>query len=310
MVKIVAVHEAGHAVARVLVAGELGYSLDEVISVIAMGAKVDWYENGQRMTRDQGSTWGPFLSKEMEIASREWHAKYRKRHEGVYKPGTYWPTTMKLCRAAGVEIGKWFRARALQAVSGPIAEAIASKRPFIDIWNGDGWDFSQDRTGLVFDAECVNIGGRKFISTINRAAAISACLMENPEVWAALLAVAEKLPESGWMYGRKAVSIISSKVAEPATLFDKADKRVSELKLKIGPATVISMQSADGSNIPIKGEANGKTNARELQLECVFPVFPETLRRLFGERRSGGAQPARAPAPEVSRKSALLEPSR
>jgi hypothetical protein len=283
---IVAVHEAGHAVARALVAGELGYSLHEVISLIDMGAKADRSENGRRVTRDQGSTWGPFLSKEMEMASRELHAAYRKkRDEPGYETGTYWPTTMELSRAAGADIERWFRARVFQTVSGPMAEAIASKRPFIDVWNGHGWDADDDQKSLAFNAEIANVGRRKLDSTISWMAVVSAYLMDKPEVWRAVLDLAKKLPDFGTMDGRKAVGIISSAVPESelATLFGKAMQRVSELERKIRVATAVSMQTVDGSNIVIKSRVKGKTNVRELQYECVFPIFAETLRRAFGD---------------------------
>jgi hypothetical protein len=283
---IVAVHEAGHAVARALVAGELGYSLHEVISLIDMGAKADRWEDGRRVTRDQGSTWGPSLSKDMEMASREFHAAYRKkRDEPGYETDTYWPTTMKLSQAAGADIERWFRARAFQHVSGPIAEAIASNRPFIDVWHGHGWDADDDRRSLAFDVEIANVGRRKRASTLDNIAVVSASLMDKAEVWAAVLALAEKLPDFGTMDGRKALGIISSAVPESelATLFGKAMQRVSELERKIRVATAVSMQTVDGSNIVIKSRVKGKTNVRELQYQCVFPVFAETLRRAFGD---------------------------
>jgi hypothetical protein len=114
-------------------------------------------------------------------------------------------------------------------------------------------------------------------------AVVSASLMDKPEVWAAVLALAEKLPDFGTMNGSKALAIISSVVPESelATLFGKAMQRVSELERRIRAATVVSMQTADGSNIVIKNRAKG-TNVRELQYECAFPVFAETLCRAFG----------------------------
>jgi len=220
------------------------------------------------------------------MASREFDAAYRqKRDEPGYETGTYWPTTMKLSRAAGADIERWFRARVFQQVSGPISEAIASKRPFIDIWNGHGWDADDDRRSLAFHVEIANVGRRKRASTINRMAVVSASLMDKPQVWAAVLALAEKLPAFGLMDGRKAVGIISSVVPESelATLFGNAMQRVSDLERMMRAAAVVSMQTADGSKIAIKGRAKRKTNVRELQYEGVYPVFAETLCRAFGD---------------------------
>jgi hypothetical protein len=289
------VHEAGHAIARVLAAGELGYSLDEVISCIDMGAQTERWENGQRVTREQGSTWGPLLSKEMETASAEFQKAFRsKRDTPGYETGTSWPTTIKLSRAAGADVERWFRARVFQQVSGPVAEAIASNRSFIDIWNGHGWDADEDRKTLGFDAKIADVGRRKLASTINRMAVVSAYLMDKPEVWAAVLALAEQLPDFGTMDGGKAVGIIASAVpkSELATLFANAMQRVSEMERAIRAATVVSMRTADGSNLVIKSRksvskvlAKGKRNVHDepLEYECVFPVLAETLCRAFGD---------------------------
>jgi hypothetical protein len=294
---IVAVHEAGHAVARVLAAGELGYGLDEVISCIDMGAQAERWENGQRVTCDQGSTWGPHLSKEMETASAEFQKAYHKnRGSPGYETEAFWPTIMKLSRAAGADVEKWFRAQVFQHVSGPIAEAIASNRSFADIWNGHGWDADDDRKDVAGDAGIAGVSVRKLASTVNRMAVVSAYLMDNPEVWAGVLALAEKLPDFGTVDGGKAVRIIASAVPESEllTLFAKAMQQVSELERAMRAAKVVSMQTADGSKITIKSgnlthqlRAKGKKNVHDepLQYECVFPVLAETLCRAFWGRR-------------------------
>jgi hypothetical protein len=63
---IVAVHEAGHAVARVLVAGELGYSLDEVISCIELGTNLRG-----RSVDGRSATEGPVFSRDIDEAARQ-----------------------------------------------------------------------------------------------------------------------------------------------------------------------------------------------------------------------------------------------
>jgi hypothetical protein len=260
-----------------------------------MGAQADRWENGRRVTRDQGKTWGPPLSKEMDAASCEFHEAYHsKRGSPGYETGTYWSTTMKLCRAAGADVEKWFRARVFQLVSGPVAEAIASNRSFDQVWNGDGWNADDDRTALGSVAKDANVGTRKLASTVNRMAVVSAYLMDKPEVWAAVVALANKLPEFGTMPGSKAAKIITRVIPEAylTDMFAAALERVREFDKKIRAATVVSMQTTDGSNIAIKrgnlsgqGRAKGKKNVHDqpLQYQGVFPVLAETLCRAFGE---------------------------
>ena len=73
---IVAVHEAGHAVAKVLAAGELGYSITEAINHIDIGTDESWGQStdGKMMLRSQGVTFGPIFSRDINAASREFRS--------------------------------------------------------------------------------------------------------------------------------------------------------------------------------------------------------------------------------------------
>lgn len=109
---VVAVHEAGHAVAKVLAIGELGYSIDEAIEYIDMGSNkaLGPSVDGQMMMHSQGVTFGHTLCKQIEEASPEFKEAYLSEHgHGVLQGAEaheFLCKTVELGRAAGADIGK------------------------------------------------------------------------------------------------------------------------------------------------------------------------------------------------------------
>jgi hypothetical protein len=73
---IVAVHEAGHAVAKVLAAGELGYSIHEAVECVEIGTEqlVGASPDGKVMFLSAARTEGPIFSREIDAASRQFRA--------------------------------------------------------------------------------------------------------------------------------------------------------------------------------------------------------------------------------------------
>src|SRR5439155_17703469 len=65
---VVAVHEAGHAVAKVLAAGEPGYGINKAISHIDVGT-------GESLS-GSGVTYGPVLSRDIKTASHEFEQSF------------------------------------------------------------------------------------------------------------------------------------------------------------------------------------------------------------------------------------------
>jgi hypothetical protein len=78
--RIVAVHEAGHAVAKVLAAGELGYGINEAIGNIDIGTDESWGQStdGRMITRSQAVTYGPTFSRDIDEASLEFTQSFMR----------------------------------------------------------------------------------------------------------------------------------------------------------------------------------------------------------------------------------------
>jgi hypothetical protein len=199
---------------------------------------------------------------------------------------------------ARANIDSWFYARVFDAVSRFIAEAIYSNRSFHDVWNG--YQAEGDLSSVVRDASLAHIADENINAAIDRVAALSACMVENPSVWAAVVALAQRLPVAGRMKGTKAVSCITSVIPESELieLFADGINRLREIESKINDAEVVLATKADGSQSVIKGKQVIAERVKEAQqtveaelIRCTFPVFGETLWRAFGD----GALSAEAP---------------
>jgi len=294
--KVVSTHEAGHAVAKVLAAGQLGRSISEAISYIDMGSENDLgpSTDGTIVLSSQGVTFGPMFSQEITSAATEFMEGYFAEHgvpEGsntlVPKGGDPYEHHFKiieLARAAGADIGKWFRARTFDAVAGPMAESIISNQSFNEVfWKGDG--ASGDRRSVASDAKIGGIAALDAVSTLNAMAVAAAFVMERPTVWQAILSLARKLPVIGRMDGSKAVDIIASIISEPelSGLFTEALEAIPRFERDISCAEIVVGTYPDGTNHVIKGADKIHSNDLQVVQYHCSSALEETLWNAFGD---------------------------
>jgi hypothetical protein len=187
--RVVLVHEAGHAVCRVLAAQSLGWGTDEVINQIEIYPMP--VEKGP--VRAQATFLGKYLSKQME----------------GYRAANHHPPICKALfaamREARIAVDDWFRAQCLTSIFGPMAEAKAIGRPFAEVWA------EESSTSDVQDALRDGFLCGMTLGQISRAMQNNATIAEHnlarPEVWRAILALADKL-KPGTMNGPLAARII------------------------------------------------------------------------------------------------------
>ena len=114
-----------------------------------------------------------------------------------------------MARSAGMDVKKWLRAKSLISVFGAAAEARYTSKSFEDVWNG--YECEEDRREAIQD--CM-IGGMTEVddisAVIEEAMAAAENLIKRPEVWRAIVALADNLPAFGKFGGEKAVAIIES----------------------------------------------------------------------------------------------------
>jgi hypothetical protein len=209
--RVVAVHEAGHAVARFLTAADLGFSTNDAISYIEVAPDAVTQSVDKRMNfRTQATTFGPMLSKEIQEMFEGDCASLgglsgRLAFEAL-------SGIITKARSAGIDVNKWLRAKSLISVFGAAAEARYTSKRFEDVWIS--CECEDDRRQAVQD--CM-IGGTTEVADIgtllDEAEAAAANLTKRPEVWRAVLALADRLPAAGRFDGKKAASIIELALA-------------------------------------------------------------------------------------------------
>ena len=154
--RISAVHEAGHAVAAVMCAAELGYKRSEAIIYIDMGLDPAKHAGGRgNVPVSGGATVGRAVSREMWFEAQSSLAgQWMEVIKDPFSPKTR-AKIIQAARVGGVDVEKWFRAKAFVAVAGSVAEAIFVNRPFARLFWTDS-SVENDRASVAFDAE---IGG-------------------------------------------------------------------------------------------------------------------------------------------------------
>jgi hypothetical protein len=166
------IHEAGHAVARLLVAEQLGGRPTEYLSCVTL------HQNGT------ASTLGQAFSKAMVDFLRACGISAASSHE--IPSGT-----LSAMRASGIDIEGWYAAECLIAMFGPMAEAKYRNKSFDDIWTGFG--ASVDVALLAQSARLCGMSAPQFRASCKIHKPSVQRRFDEPGVWETIVAVAQGL---------------------------------------------------------------------------------------------------------------------
>jgi hypothetical protein len=205
----VAVHEAGHAVGRFLTAEQLGVPYEDAIMYI----EVDAVPVSQRHktfdkavdVHSQAVTFGPMFSKPLQEFIKEKSSAFAR--EGDVELSLEELTAMmRDARAAGLDVDKSFRAKTLSNILGPMAEATLLAKPFEEVWN----DYAavEDRTNVAKEGILAGLTPQEIEAAVEEVTSCASQEIGRPEVWRAILAVADSL-RRGCNPGRKIAAIIT-----------------------------------------------------------------------------------------------------
>jgi hypothetical protein len=296
--QIVAVHEAGHVVAKVMAAPDFGYEADEAVAHIVIGSQGPGRlsPDGKMILRSQAVTYGPIFSKEISLAAAEFKAAFLGDRASRTVQGNesreFFCGILNAARTAGADIKRWFRIRAFDAVAGCVAEAIFSKRDFGELFFED-YSAEGDRDGIAHDAQMAAIPASEAALVTCHMAAVNAYLMQDDKIWAAVLALAKELLVVGRMPGRAAVKIITGILSpnDLAAAYGDAVKEIDKREAEIEAQPIVIAVCAD-QTILVKGSdhLSDRESVTALQYECKLPVFAEALGYAFGD----GSRPLRA----------------
>jgi hypothetical protein len=109
-----------------------------------------------------------------------------------------------------MDVDGWVRAKAIGTVLGPMAEAKLLGKPFASIWN---YSSEEDLKCIMQDGLLANLSQDQITHVINEAMSIAEREINRPEVWRAILALANEL-KPGRTPGRVAAAIIAGALTD------------------------------------------------------------------------------------------------
>ena len=218
---ITALHEAGHAVGRYLVAPDMGFPEDEIITEIVvhiegerpdMGTSIDGRVKFQSLAVCNGPTFSAELGA-LVPAARE--------KLGILAAGTLSgrqsfdlvKEVLTAGRNEGIDVNAWVEARAILTVFGPMVEAMHRKMTFADVWNGD--EAEGDLRGIVGDGIAAGLSPDEIQVVIESAADRVVNYLQQTNVCAAVNALGQHLRQHGTTSGKRAAAIIRDAMKAP-----------------------------------------------------------------------------------------------
>jgi hypothetical protein len=204
LAKVVAVHEAGHAVARYLTAEELGHDTEDAIFYIEVGfvAPRRASFDGKAMLSSSAVTFGPMYSRPM--------IDYLKRNPVLQDHGATHPVTIQTqvdaCKAAGIDVAEWAALKTFICMAATAAEAKFTGRPIEEVANS--YQCEDDLRDAMRDCLLAGMTTAEATNVVNNVLDHAEEVFADPRVWAAVLAVADSLPAVGRVEGRQVAAII------------------------------------------------------------------------------------------------------
>jgi hypothetical protein len=198
--EITKVHEAGHALGRVLTAGDMGPDQYPVIEYIDFEVIKRKGEVEARAT-----VYGPLFSAEME------------ERIPVDKKTTSLSVESIRRACEGMDLSRWMRAKLLIIAMGPAAEARFSGKPMADVLQTP--DCQGDLKDMVWTCAAAGIfrsheDDDETDHQIQMACVHAEHVVRQDASWAAINRLAEAFPARGRFDGKRAVEILSVGVRE------------------------------------------------------------------------------------------------
>lgn len=195
--RVTAVHEAGHAVGRLLTAKAMGFPFDEAVHSIEIGTGPGWQSpDGQVVLTSQAICYGPALSRDLQDAYRRaYPAREPINADDLYS------------RLAGVGTAEQrevsARAKMLIIAMGPAAEARMLRARWKNVVLSDAC--AADRIDLGREGRLRGLEGDELIRAINAVGSRAMELVANPSVWRAIDAIAVNLKRD--LSGKRVASL-------------------------------------------------------------------------------------------------------
>jgi hypothetical protein len=204
LAKITAVHEAGHAVARYFTAGELGFETDEAIFYIdiVFDPNPHMSRDGKAVTSSSAATFGPMYSRPMIDCLR---SNPVPQDMGVGHPVTL-RAEIDTCKAGGIDVARWAVLKAFVCLAGAAAEAKFSGRPPDEVM--ESYECENDVADALRACKLAGLSTEEAAQCVCGELDQAVEFFAEPQIWRAVLALADGLPVAGRLQGKRAAAII------------------------------------------------------------------------------------------------------
>lgn len=183
-----AVHESGHAVARVLSIGRVGITTENAIRWIEM---------------DEGTPHCCVFELPLGMPGLKEFGEREGIREGKRPTVEQW---RKLFSFMGIDPLEWASVRLFELTAGAAAQAKFGGVPFSLVWHDYGC--SDDRGSVIETCQRIGLNGSEATKLFAERAEEACTVMGKADVWRAVLTLADRLPTTGQMPGNTAISIV------------------------------------------------------------------------------------------------------
>jgi hypothetical protein len=188
--RAIAVHEAGHAVARVLSIGRVGITNENAIRWIEM---------------DEGTPHCSVFELPLNMPGLKEFGEREGIREGIPWTAEQW---RKLFSFMGIDPLDWASVRLFELTAGAAAQAKFIGASFGLVWHDYGC--SDDRQNVIETLQRIGSNGSEAPRLFAERAEEACTVMDKPDVWRAVLTLAERLPTNGRMPGNTVISIVQN----------------------------------------------------------------------------------------------------
>jgi hypothetical protein len=196
--RIMQVHEAAHAIGRILGAEAYGIPLEESVNNIVVRVGI-------------ATCYGPMFPREVQEELKEHMEAADANGKTEIAPILALMAIQKV-REQGVDIERWLKARLVHTVLGPCAEAKFTGRDPFEVF--DSAECSGDRDDAMSTCNYCSTGAERGGELIAEALEHAVALLEQPNVWRAALAVADLVPKRGTLPGSKIIPVAMAALAD------------------------------------------------------------------------------------------------
>lgn len=219
--RVTAVHEAGHAVGRLLTAKDMGFSFDEAVHSIEVGTGPDWLSSDARIVlHSQAICYGPAVSRELQAA-------YQQAYPGRGPISADELNARMLGIGTAEQRAVSGRAKMVVTSMGAAAEARLSGAPWEVVFSSDAC--RADRMDFNREARLVGLGDGEMAEARAAVGSMVIGLVAIPDVWTAIGAIASAI--KGRLSGKLVASLAAPYIGKlPPDCLDRlSPSRATEL---------------------------------------------------------------------------------